>query len=222
MPRHLICAAAVVAAAASLPATAADQRFDAVSIFGGAQDFNIDSSRAGQSADTSGPAAGGRLRKSVWGPFFIEGEYQFSDLDAYRTGNFIIDQEINRFHVGVGGHSPEDARWIGFWRLDFAGINFSVTESGDGDTEDGFAMRAGVILAAASWCDLSVTGSMLSLDEMAGGEVEAGVSFNVVPEITLDAGVRYTLLENDDSDEFEFVTPRIGATFRFGGPPLIK
>lgn len=222
MPRHLICAAAVVAAAASLPATAADQRFDAVSIFGGVQNFEIDPAQSNGVIDTDGPAFGGRLRKTLWGPFFLEGEYQFADLDAYQIGNFIIDQETNRFHVGIGGHSPEDARWIGFWRFDFAGINYSVTETGDGDTEDGFAMRAGLILAAASWCDLTAVGSMLSLDEMAGGEFEVGVSFNVVPEITLDAGLRYTLLEDDDGDHFEFATPRIGASFRFGGAPLIR
>ena len=213
--------AAAVLLAATQSAVAADGRFDAVTIFGGVSNIEIEPSAANDpQTDTDGPAFGASLRKSLFGPVFVEGSYQYADIDPYRIGNFILDQEITRYAVGVGAHSDEDARWIGFWRMDFAGIDFSVTESGQGDTEDGFALNAGVIVAATPWLDFNASGGFLGLDELSGFDVSGGVEINVVPEVTLGGSLRYSILEDDAGNEFRDFTPLLRASYRFGGKPL--
>ena len=202
-------------------ALAADGRFDAVSVHVGVSNIDIEpGDPASPDIETDGTAFGGSLRKSLYGPLFVEGSYQYADLDLFRIGNFILEQEVTRFAVGVGAHSSESARWIGFWRMDFAGIDFSVTETGRSDTEDGFAVNAGVIFAATPWLDLTAGGGYLGFDELNGIDVNAGIEINVVPEVTLSGQVRYTHVEDDFDNEFRDLTPSLRATFRFGGPPL--
>lgn len=211
-------------ALAAPSASAADKRFDAVSIYGGVSSIDIDpSDSANPEIDTDGGAVGVGIRKTLRGPLFFEGRYQFSDLDSFRSGNFLIDQEITRYAVGIGAHSDDDARWIGFWRMDYTGIEFAVTEpNGSSDNEDGFAFNAGVILSATRWMDLSLTGGYLGLDELNGGDFEAGVEFNVVPEITLGGTLRYAIVEDDDGNQLEIVTPLLRVSYRFGGRPLFS
>lgn len=207
---------------AAQAASAADNRFDAVSIHGGFSNMMIEpSNAAGSDVDVDGGALGMSLRKSLRGPLFAELDVSVADYDSYRSGNFVIDQELTRYAFGIGAHSDEDARWIGFWRMDYTGIEFAVTEpDGRSDNEDGFAFNAGVILSATPWLDLSLTGGHLGLDELNGGDIEAGIEFNVVPEITLGGTLRYTVVEDDDGNQLQLFTPLLSASYRFGGKPL--
>lgn len=209
-------------ALAAHSASAADNRFDAVSIYGGVSSIDIEASDSSfPDIDTDGSAVGVGIRKSLRGPLFFEARYQFSDLDSFRSGNFFVDQELTRYAVGFGAHSDEDARWIGFWRMDYTGIEFAVTApDGSSDNEDGFALNAGVILAATRWMDLSFTGGFLGLDELNGADFETSVEFNVVPEVTLGGTLRYTIVEDDDGNQLEIVTPLLRVSYRFGGRPL--
>lgn len=203
-------------------AAAADGRFDAVTIYGGVSNMEIEPANPNNTAvDSDGSVFGINARKSLIGPLFVESSYQFADYDRYNSGNFVVDQELTRYAVGVGAHSDEDARWIGYWRMDYTGLEFAVTEpDGDDDTEDGFAFNAGVILSAASWCDLNVGAAFLGLDELNGADLSAGVEFNVVPEVTLGGSLRFTALEDDAGNEIRLFTPVLRASYRFGGQPL--
>lgn len=222
--RLLTALAAISVAATSIPASAADGRFDAVTIFGGASNFEIDPANpAAPVVDSDGSAFGGQLRKTLRGPLFAEASYQFADIDPYQSGNFIVDQELTRYAVGVGAHSPEDARLIGFWRMDYAGIEFGVSEpNGDSDNEDGFAMNAGLILAVVPGLDLNASGGYLGLDELSGFDLNAGVEINVVPEVTLGGNLRLTILEDDAGNRITDFTPTLRASYRFGGKPLFS